>query len=174
MLDVDGGIDVDTGVQQLLDVPPAFGMTAARRIRVRQLVDEDHRGPTGEGAIEVELPQHGASMLDVTPRQDLEPLQQGFGFGTAVRLDTANDHVDAGGLLLTAGLEHRVRFADAGRGAEEHLQLAEPAPRLLGLDAREKRFGIAPPMIHGRRYCTSAGAGLEWRAGANGRTKRVR
>ena len=45
VLDVDGGVDVDAGVQQLLDVLVALGMPAAGDVGVGELVDQDQARP---------------------------------------------------------------------------------------------------------------------------------
>ena len=39
VLDVEGRIDVDAAIEQLLDVEIALGVPASRRVRVRELVD---------------------------------------------------------------------------------------------------------------------------------------
>ena len=48
-------------------------------------------------------------------------------FGAAVRLDDADDHVHALAALLVRRGEHGVGLADAGRRAEENLQVPAPA-----------------------------------------------
>ena len=56
VLHVDRGVDVDAGVEQLLDVLPALGVARARRVGVRELVDErSARGSPRERGVEVEL-----------------------------------------------------------------------------------------------------------------------
>ena len=149
VLDVHGRVDVEAGVEQLDHVLPALGVTAAGRVGVGQLVDEDQRRLAGQRAVEVELLQRGAAVLDGTARKDLEPAQQRLGLGPAVQLDVADHEVDTVIALLTGGLEHRVRLADAGRGAEEHLQLAATLSSLQLLDAGQQRIGIGPGGAHG-------------------------
>ena len=96
VLDVDRGVDVDAGVEQLLDVVPALRVPAAGRVRVRELVDQDQLGPAREDGVEVHLaraPGRGTA-IDLA-RDDLEPVEQRLGLGAAVRLDDADDDVDA-------------------------------------------------------------------------------
>src|SRR4029077_14870222 len=81
-------------------------------------------------------------------RQDLEPLQQRLRLGAAVQLDVGHDDVNAVGVLLARGLQHRVGLAHAGGGAEEHLELAAARPRFLLLDARQQHLGIGPLVGH--------------------------
>jgi len=40
MLDIDGGVHVDSGIEQLMHILPAFQMARARHIRVRQFVHQ--------------------------------------------------------------------------------------------------------------------------------------
>ena len=148
MLDVQRGVDVDAGLEQLLDVLPALGVTAAGGIGVGQLVHEDEGRTAGEGGVQVELPQRGPAVLDERRGQELEPLQQGVGFGPTVGLDVPDDHVDAFGMSLARGLEHGVGLPDSRRRAEEELQLAPGLPRLLLLDPGEQGVRIGPPPRH--------------------------
>jgi hypothetical protein len=76
-----------------------------------------------------------------------------------VRLDVANDHVAAVGALVARGLEHRVRLADAGGGAEEDLQLATPLARLFFFDAGQERFRVGAVTGHGFSVAPTPPAG---------------
>ena len=55
VLDVEGCVDRDPGLQQLLGVLPALGVAQARRVGVSQLVQQQHGGLPGEGRVDVEL-----------------------------------------------------------------------------------------------------------------------
>ena len=156
VLDVDRRVDVDPRVQQLHDVLPALGVTTAGSVGVRQLVDEDDGRATGEGGVEVQLPQCGAAILDRPGRQNFETLEQRFRLGASVRLHDADEQVQARRPLLTRRLQHRVRLAHAGSGAEEHLQLATVLTGFFLLGPSQESFGITPAILHGRRDCTSA------------------
>ena len=68
-------------------------MTAAGRIRVRELVDQDDLGVARGDRVQVHL-------LETWPRysrrcfvNDLEALEQRFGLGAPVRLDDPDDDV---------------------------------------------------------------------------------
>ena len=134
------GVDVDAGVEQLEHVLPALGVPRARRVGVRELVDEDQRGPARERGVEVELLQRRPAIGDQPRRQDLEALEQRLGLGAPVGLDVADDDVDARRALERAGgLEHRVGLADAGGGAEEELERARAACRASSSLTRASR-----------------------------------
>lgn len=53
--DVDGRVDVDTGLEQLIDILTAPAVAAALRILMGQLIDKDERGPAQERTVEVEF-----------------------------------------------------------------------------------------------------------------------
>ena len=55
VLDVQRRVDRDAGVQQLEDVLPPLGVARARRVGVRQLIDQDHGRAAGQRRIQVEL-----------------------------------------------------------------------------------------------------------------------
>ena len=55
VLHVERRVDVDPSVEELFDVLPALRVARARRVRVRELVDEDEAGPPRERGVEIEL-----------------------------------------------------------------------------------------------------------------------
>ena len=150
VLDVDGGVHVDAGGEQLIDVLPALGMTRARGVGVGELVDQDQRRPASEGAVEVEVAERRSPVLDGATGKHLKALEQRFCLDPAVRLHEAHHHIHAVIALFTSGFEHGVRLADARSCAEEHLQLATTTARLFFLDTRQERVGIGPDLAHGR------------------------
>ena len=64
VLDVDGRIDVDAGVEQLVDVLPAFRVARAGRVGVREFVDQEQRRAARERGVEIEFAQRAAAVLD--------------------------------------------------------------------------------------------------------------
>ena len=95
MLHVHRRVDVDAGVEQLLDVLPALGVARAGRVGVRELVDDDQAGLARERGVEVELLELDAAIGDAAAGQDLEALEEGCRLLASVRLDEPDDDVDA-------------------------------------------------------------------------------
>ncbi len=118
MLDVDGGDDVDAGVQQFLHVLPALGVARARRVGVRQLVDECDLRSAGEHGVEIHLLEGGAAVGDPGARHDLKTLDQLGGVLASVGLHEAHHHVGAPLGSPVALTEHVVGLAHAGGVAE--------------------------------------------------------
>ncbi len=148
MLHVHRRPDVDAVGQQLLHVLPALGMARAGDVGVRELVDQHQRRAALQHRVEIELRERAPMMQKIAPRDHRRRADQGGGVGTAVRLDDADDDVDA--LLdLRLGLrQHRAGLADAGRRAEEDLQVAAPR-RALGLvRLREQVVGVGAVVGH--------------------------
>ena len=104
VLDVDGGVDVDAGGEQLLDVEVALGVAAAGGVGVGELVDEDELRAAGEDGVEVHLLEHPALVVDPAARDHLEAADQRLGLGAAVGLDDADHDVDA---VVPLGLRRR-------------------------------------------------------------------
>ncbi len=140
MLNVDGGQDTDAGVEQLEHVLISLLVPSARRVRVRQLVDDGELRFPREDGLEIHLFEDHAPVLDAAPRDDRQILQPRFGVGAAVRLDEADHDIDA---LPTEGMgvfDHRIGLADTGGSADvdaearalRRLQLRQ---RLLARDA---------------------------------------
>lgn len=122
MLDVDGGVYVDAGPQQFLDILIAFYVARAGGVRVGQLVYENQLRMAGERAVEVEFIELQAPVPDTSHRQRLQPLKQRHRLGTRVRLDIADGHIYPLAFRAPRRLEHRVCLADAGGVAEEYFQ----------------------------------------------------
>ena len=102
----------------------------------------------GQGGFEVELHQLGAAIIDFQARQDVEAEHEGLGFGAAMGLDVADDHIHAFLAGLATGFEHGVGFSDAGGGPEEYFQLAAGPFGLFGLDASEQGIRIGALFGH--------------------------
>ena len=148
MLDVERRPHVDAGREKLLDILPALGMTAVRRIAVGELVDDDELGLARQRPVEIEFLDGAAAILDLAPRQDFEPFDERAGLRAAMRFDEADDDVDAFFLQAPRVLQHRVGLADAGRGAEEHLQPARGFPAERG----QKRVRVGASVVGSARF----------------------
>ncbi len=134
MLDVDGGPDIDTVSEQLLDVLVATRVAGARDVAVREFVDQHHRRGTLQDRIQVQLLEDPAAIGDALPRDQLQSLGKGLGLRAPVALDQSDHHVHTLAPGLLSGLQHLERLAHAGGCAEEDLQ---PAATLLR-DLREQ------------------------------------
>lgn len=143
VLDVDGGEDVDAGVEDLTDVLPAFGMAGAGGVGVGELVDEDEGGPAGEDAVEVHLAECDAAVVVLASGNGFETGGEGVGFGAAVGFNVADDDGAAGSGFAMGGLEHGVGLADARAHAEEDLEAAAALPRLRGMDGGQEGLRVA-------------------------------
>jgi hypothetical protein len=148
MLDVEGRVDVDPGVQQLDHVLVALRMARARGVRVRELVDEDQLGLAREDRLQVHLGDLDVLVFDLLRGNDREPREEGLGLGAAMGLDDPDNEVDAVPNLLLGGAEHGERLADARAHSEEHLQLAPARAFLLAVERRQKGIGIGALLGH--------------------------
>ena len=112
-------------------------MPAARRVGVRQLVDQHELRAALQDRVEIHLGQAVALVFDLAPGNDLEAFEQRLGLAPPMRLDDADDDIDALAPLGLRRQQHLVGLADARRGAEENLQ---PAAAFL-LGRVEQRLG---------------------------------
>src|SRR5208282_1684573 len=93
VLDIEGCVHVDAGVEQLLDVHVALGVPAAGGVRVGELIDQHQRRPALQDGVEIHLLEPVPLVLDPPARDDLDTFKQRLGLSAAVRLDDADDHV---------------------------------------------------------------------------------
>ena len=75
MLDVERRPDVDARLEQLLDILPAFGVTAVWRVGVREFIDHDEPWLARERGVEIEFLNHAPLMGDASTGQDLQPFR---------------------------------------------------------------------------------------------------
>ena len=146
MLHVHGRVDVDARAQELLDILIALLMTASRRVRMGELVDEDELRGAHDGRIEVEFGERDAVVFDELGGHALDSPREAGGRRALVRLDVARDDVDAAPLGGMGGLQHRVGLAHARGVAEEDLEVSAPASipvgRSIVLDRLEEEIGV--------------------------------
>ncbi|VVN05801.1 hypothetical protein PS662_03586 [Pseudomonas fluorescens] len=129
VLDVDRGEHVDAGGEQFLDVLPAFGVTAAGGVAVRQFIHQHQFRLGFDQAVEVHFFEHHATVFRAYQRLLRQAAEQCFGLGAAMGLDHTGDDFYALAQLGMGGLQHGVGLADTGRGAKENL---EPATAVAG------------------------------------------
>ena len=141
MLHVEGGVDVNAGVQQLLYILPALLVAAAGSVAVGQLIHHGDGRFAGEQAVEIHLLQPLLAVHVDLAWLDGELVEQGQGLLTAVGFHHADQDIDLLFGLLPHRLQHGVGLAYAGSGPEKHLQ---PALVLL-FQARQQ--GVCPNFI---------------------------
>ncbi len=122
VLDVDGGDDVDTGVEERLDVLPSLRIRRTRRVRVRHLVDEGDIGSPSEHGIEVHVVELRTAIRDLSARDDFEAVEELSGSFASVGFDHGHDDVGSALDAAPSFLQHLEGLPDAGRGAEIHPQ----------------------------------------------------
>ena len=162
MLDVERGVDVDPARQQLLDVPPTLVVPRSRRVAVRELIHQQQGWVACDGAVEVELLEPGAAVLQGPAGEDFEALDQAGGLRPPMGLHDADHHVESVGPLRLGRLQHAEGLADTGRRPEENLQLAAKLPIPLVLEPAEQGIGIGAGSGHDRKLrpaCVPASRG---------------
>ena len=155
-----------TSGHQLGHVLPPFGVAAAGRVRVSQLVDQQHVRLAGEGGVEVELFERLAAIRDRAAAQDGNGADLRLGLGPAVCFDNSGHYVAAIGQAAARLHQHLVCFANTRCGAEEHLKPASMLPRRSGdqgvwVGPRRlgtTRSGGGPGIGQGGSYCTASNA----------------
>ena len=143
VLDIECGVDVDAGSQQILDVLVALGMARAGRVGVGQLVHQRQPRLPGQHRVHVHLAEDGAAVFNDAPREDVQPIEQCIRLGSAVGLDVAHDQIDALGSPLLGGLQHGIGLAHAGCVAKKDQQLAARGKLLFDLDSSQQLVRIA-------------------------------
>ena len=132
MLDVEGGLHVDAGLEQLLHVLPALRVPTVGRVGVGELVDQDQGRAAGERGVDVEFLQQVSAIEDRAARQQFEALDQGLGLLATVRLGQTDHHVGPAVAQPPRSLQHGVGLPDPRRHAEIDLEATAPLARRRG------------------------------------------
>ena len=93
MLDVNGSKDIDARLKQFINILPAFGVTGAGRIAVRQLIHQHQRWATGEGGVEIKLHHVAPTIGGALRRQRTESLEHGRRFFAPVSFHYAREDI---------------------------------------------------------------------------------
>jgi hypothetical protein len=122
VLHVQRGPDIDAGFQQLRHILPALVVAAARRVGMRQLVDQKQGRAPCQRRIHVKFLQHLPAIRYGTARQHRQRADHRLRAGAPVRLHHADQHIAPVGQQPGGGGEHLPGFAHARGGAQKNLE----------------------------------------------------
>jgi len=134
MLDVERGVDIDPGGEQVFDIQVALRVAAAGGICMGKLIDQNNLRVSLEDGVEVHLFENVSMIIGLDARNDFEAFEQGLRFRASMSFDNSDNDVRALGQLCSSKHQHFVGFADAGSRADKHLESAAAsilAPRLF-------------------------------------------
>ena len=124
MLDVQRGVDVDAGGEQVLDILVALLMPAAGDVGMGKLVDQRELGLALQDRVDVHLAEIAAAIEDLLARDDLKAARKRLGLSAAVCLHNPDPHIHVLAEMRLGRLKHRESLADTGIGAEKDFQLS--------------------------------------------------
>src|SRR5262249_49756721 len=127
MLNVQRRDDMNAGGEDVLYVLISLCISAARRVRVCQLIDEHDLRMALDDRIGIHLFDHDPAIFDLPPRHELQTLDELRRLGAAMGFNKADHDIDAILLESLALHQHLIRLADAGAIAE--IELEPPALR---------------------------------------------
>ena len=129
MLDVERGENINAGIEYFLHVLPAFRMTRAGGVGVRQFIYERKLRATRKHRVEVHFGECDAAMLQGAARYRGQPLCQRISFLATMRLDITDYQIASSRKFAPRGFEHGVGFPHARRHTKKHF---EPTALLRG------------------------------------------
>jgi hypothetical protein len=115
-------VDLDAGVEKLLEFLPAACVAAARCAWPLDVVDEKRSGPARQGRSQVGSCPRKARMGDACSREDLEPFEKLRGTRSAPGIHEPHDDIDAAVPQATTVFEQGAGLADPRCVAQEKLQ----------------------------------------------------
>ncbi len=139
MLDVQRGVDVDAGGEQLLHVEIALRVAASRRVRMREFVHQRELRPPRENGVEVHLLHRPPPVIDNLAGDDFKAGDERLRLGAGMGFHDPDRDIGAVGPPRARRQQHFIGLADARRRAQEDFE--PPAPFLLLARKIEKRFG---------------------------------
>ena len=139
MLDVEGGENVNAGVEQLGHVLVAFGVAAVGRVGVGELIHQRQARAARQHGVQVHVGKGNAAIFNLAARNTGQALGQGVGFLASVGFQVGDGDVSAGSQFAAGGFEHGISLADARAHAEKDLEMAALFPRRFALDGGQER-----------------------------------
>ena len=124
MLNVQGRPDIDPGIEQFVDVLPAFRVPAAGNIGVSVFVNQQKSRTAGQCRVEVELLNDLIVINDGLAWQNLETGDEYLGLVASVGLDQADCDIAAFIPRVARRGQHGIGLSDPGSGAQKYLQAA--------------------------------------------------
>lgn len=143
MLDIQGRIDVYAQRQEFQHIEIALRMTAAGRVGMGKLIDQNKVRAALDDGIEIHLLKRLPPVVDGLARQDIEPVNQRLGFAAAMGLHDTDHDIDTIRLSGACRHQHLIGLANAGGRAEEDFQLAA----VLAIGALQEGLGRWTPIL---------------------------
>src|SRR5262249_39981877 len=113
VLDIHGGKDVDSAIEQNLHVLPAALTFGAGRVRVGQVVDNADLGCAAENSDDVNFFRMAAAARDAQERDGFKLLGAVVDVAAALRFEKAEHDIDSARVKIASILEHAVGLADS-------------------------------------------------------------
>ena len=151
MLDIDRGGDIDPRRQQFLYILPPLGVSAARRIAMRQFIDQNQPRMPFDRGVDVELVQRMALMIDPMARQYAQRFQQQRRFATTMGFRHTDDDIHPLRLSPRRILQHAIGLTHAWRST----QIDGQTPALLLARQPQIMVGIGGGGGLGHRWTCS-------------------
>ena len=107
---------------------------------MRELVDKHELRPARENRVEIHLGEEVTLVLDLPAGYGFEADEQRLGLAPSMRLDDADDDVDALAALRLRRHQHLVGLANPRRGADKYLE----ATAGLAFGRRQQRLRGRP------------------------------
>ena len=137
MLDIQGRPDIDTGVEQFLDILPALRVARARLafrdIGVGKLIDDQRRGSALQRRIQIEFTAGHAAVAHLDGRQLLETFEEFLRLRAPVGFNVAHDDIGTCRACAARCFQHGIGLADAGGRADEDFQPPAMCTRFIPL-----------------------------------------
>ena len=122
MLDIHGGKNVDSGIQQFEHVFVSLGMLTAFNIRVSELIDQSNARFAGEENINVHLFKLRAFVINLFARHHFQTGNQFSDSFSSMRFHNADHNIFAASMAANSLRQHRMSLADAGSIAKKELK----------------------------------------------------
>ncbi|SHT88073.1 Uncharacterised protein [Mycobacteroides abscessus subsp. abscessus] len=153
VLHVDGGQHVDPRIQDLVDVLPTLGVSAARHIGVCHLIDEHQGRPALQHGVHVQLIHRCSAVDHLLGWNELQPIEQFGGLTTTVGLYHRGHHIGSAPGPAMRLVEHGEGLAYTGRGPQVDPQrpaCAKTVRHRLSFIGRVGRSDPVPRSVWGR------------------------
>ena len=123
MLDIDGCIYINSGIQQFFYILISFDMPSSG-IGMGQLIYQNQLWFPFQRRVNIKLPECNAFMLNFLYRKLFQTMQQGCGLRPCMGFNISRNHIHTALFCLMGSFQHRIGFSYTGSITEKNLQFS--------------------------------------------------
>ena len=124
MLDIDRCVNINSGIQQFLNILITLGVPTSFHIGMGQFVHQNQLRFSLQRTINIKLTESDSPVIHLSNRKLLQAIEQCHCLRSGMGFNISGNHVHTAFFCLMRSLQHGIGFSYTGSVTEEDFQLA--------------------------------------------------